>query len=135
MKGKRVNFKAWTLPTDSKTEEVLVWCLENDQVDRLLVTTRLQKGSGDRILSKPEVAESVEMLFGKDILTRKAASVWPGTRLIGHNGLSWTIRFTENLIAPMAAVAEQLRNSTRFHTPPLSGGPLPVPHRKFAFLH
>lgn len=110
---------SWTLDPETRTEAVLRWCLEHHGVDRLLVAARLKRESPDHSLLTPAVGQAITDLLGSIILERHYTTAWPGTRLVGHDGLVLTIHFSERLIGPMAAAGELLRHWRHSHTPPL----------------
>lgn len=102
--------QSWILRRRARLTDVLTWSLQMHSVDRLLVTARL---------SKPFVQEVVDSIFGSRILQKKLAGRWPGTRLIGHQGVAYVIAFDDSLIQPMAAAGRLLFDWVHRHDPPL----------------
>ncbi len=111
--------RIWSLPRDTRIEPILRWCLGNHGVDRLMVSARMRQKADRPTLAHPEVGQAIDRLFGPWILRRDHTSEWPGTRLIGHDGLAVTVRFSEGLIDRMIAAGELFRDWTDRHSPPL----------------
>jgi hypothetical protein len=88
-------------------------------VDRLLVAARLDTDEVTPTLLSPGVDQQVQDLFGPSVLERRYAEEWPGTQLIGHQGVVWTVAYSERLFAPMIAAANLLRSWRHSHNPPL----------------
>jgi hypothetical protein len=100
--------QGWEISTDTPLRAILDWCLSEHQVDRLLLSARLEKGRRKSVFTKPSLEQAVTSLFGDRLLTRKVARKWPGTELIGHDGMIFVIAFDSSLVDPMCELGETL---------------------------
>ena len=113
----------WELSTETSMEEILQWCAREKDVDRLLLSARLDKEKRKPALLRPTLDQTIEQLFGERLLARQLARRWPGTELYGHDGLVFTISFDSALIKPMAEVGQRLSNWRHNNNPPLPEDP------------
>lgn len=111
--------KCWSLDSSVRFSTVSHWCLSNHQVDRLLVSTRLDQDAPKRGLLAPRVHGSIEQIFAGRIVTTLFATAWPGTELVDHCGLVYVIRFDEDLSMRIAAFQDCISKWTQWHEPPL----------------
>lgn len=111
--------QCWSLAASVRLSDVARWCISNHGVDRLLVSTRFDRGATKRTLLVPEVSDSVERIFAGRIVTSVLATAWPGTELVDHCGLVYVIVFDEDLGKRMASVEDLICNWTQSHDPPL----------------
>lgn len=115
--------KAWDLSVDTPLELVFSWCLRERAVDRLLFSMRLYRNPKGRELPETGVEEVVASIFGDKILERIKARRWPGTELIGHDGVVFRVSFDESLVKPMAELGERLSNWRHSNRPRLPEDP------------
>jgi hypothetical protein len=115
--------KTWALPPGIPLEHVLSWCLRERAVDRLLLAMRLQKDERGREVPEPEVEDLIDSLFGDKILMRKKARRWPGTELVGHEGVVFLVSFDSSLIEPMVQAGELLHDWRHGNRPRLPEDP------------
>jgi len=111
--------ECWSLDSSIRFSTVSHWCLANYQVDRLLVSTRLDQDAPQGGLLAPRVHSSIEQMFVGRIVTTLFATAWPGTELVDHCGLVYVIRFDEDVGMRMAAIEEYISKWTQWHDPPL----------------
>jgi hypothetical protein len=111
--------QSWVLRRGARLTDLLTWSLQMHSVDRLLVTARLTHDKKQQSLMKPSVEKAVDSIFGSRILEKKLVSRWPGTKLIGHQGVVYVIAFDDSLIRPMAAAGRLLFDWVHRHDPPL----------------
>lgn len=110
----------WKLPMDVELEPLLLWCVENRDVNRLLVTARFWRGArGKREGPNAKVVQAMESLFRGRILRRVLARKWPGTEVIGSEAIVFVIGFDAALMKPMVEAAPRLAEWTRWNDPPL----------------
>ena len=76
--------------------ELLLWCLNQQSVDRMLVVVRMEQ-QGNRYLMPRELKLLTKSLFGRHVLDDFHASEWPGTKLIGHPAHVFVINFDESI--------------------------------------
>lgn len=92
MKSKKATY--WELDRRvAQLEEILSWCLETQDTDRLLIAVRLEENKGEWEPYAEAIETRIEALFGSHILDRFYASRWPGTQLSDRPGLIYVIRF------------------------------------------
>jgi hypothetical protein len=98
----------WDLPTATEIDLVFEWCARERHVDRLLLSARLDQDEKKPVLDKPSLDRFVASTFGNRLLERKLVRRWPGTQLIGHDGVVYVIAFDLSLIAPMRECGPRL---------------------------
>lgn len=72
---------------------------------------------------EPRLEQTVTSLFGDRLLARKLARKWPGTELIGHDGMVFVIAFDSSLIDPMCELGEFLGDWLHSRASPLPEDP------------
>lgn len=79
-----------------RARELLFWCLEQQSVDRMLAVVRMEQ-QGNRYFTPRELKQLPKSLFGRNVLDDVRASEWPGTKLIGHPGHVFIVKFDESI--------------------------------------
>lgn len=77
--------------------EILDWCLKEHHVDMLLVTARSGMDVKGKRSFNPSVDRAARSIFGENLVKRFDARGWPGTKLIGHTGRVYVVRFDETI--------------------------------------
>ncbi len=113
----------WELNAETSMETILQWSVKDKDVDRLLLSARLDKERKKPVLLRPTLDRTIEQLFGERVLERRLVRRWPGTELYGHNGLVFLIAFDAALIKPMVEIGERLSNWRHNNNPPLPEDP------------
>lgn len=116
--------KGWEVGTDVPLDSVLEWCVQEKNVDRLMLTARLDPYSKRKeALERPGLEEVVASLFGDDIRERKLVRRWPGTELDDAQAVVFVIAFDLRLIRPMAGLGPLLSHWRHSNVPPLPEDP------------
>jgi hypothetical protein len=96
-------------------DEVLEWCIRQNRVDTLLVTSRPSGNKQEGFSLDPSVEGTVQSIFGSKVVESFLATAWPGTELITPNGRRrrhvgkvYVIRFDEAVMKKMVAVENEL---------------------------
>jgi hypothetical protein len=90
--------QCWQFNTDAVSlPSILSWSIATAHVDRMLFTMHLSLGKGKKRSPPAGVERNVQKIFGEFIVATFWASAWPGTKLIGHKGKVWVIRFDEEV--------------------------------------
>lgn len=91
--------KCWSVNLRAESSrELLSWCLNHQQVDRMLVVVRMeQDDKTGRYSTLRELEQLTKTLFGPNVLEDFQASAWPGTELIKHRAHVSLVRFDESI--------------------------------------
>jgi hypothetical protein len=110
----------WQLLMDVDLEPVLKWCVKTSAVNRLLVVTKFWEDARGRTEGpNPKILDAMEFLFSGRILRRVFARKWPGTEVIGSEGIVFVIEFDAALIEPMVQAAGRFADWGYWNDPPL----------------
>lgn len=108
---------AWRLARDVELKPVLMHCLLTDRVDRLLLALRQKDHSG--ALLYPESRSATERIFGGHLLEWKTGRRWPGTVSHEVDCHLAVVKFSEELVEPMASAGPKLFDWTGWSSPVL----------------
>lgn len=111
---------AWELSPKCSLEDVIHWCLEHHQVDRLLVSARMEKERGRWRMQTPSIESRIRQIFGSHLLEQFVTKGWPGTQLCGEaKGCVFICDFNENVAETLLKTEPTLHEWLEIHTPAL----------------
>ncbi len=99
--------------------DISSWCLIKRETNRLIVAVRPYIDLDDRVSFDPRIVDSVESLFGGNIIRETSAIAWPGTRLIEHVGKVYEVAFDTVIQRRMIETHEYLSGWKQSNEPPL----------------
>ncbi len=90
--------KCWSLNLRVQpSRELLSWCLNQHNIDRMLVVLGMEQQQGNRYFTQRELKHLPKTLFGPNVLEDLRASEWPGTKLIGGAAHVFLVKFDESI--------------------------------------
>jgi hypothetical protein len=109
MKNQKVTkMSIWENLGDIHLSEILTWCLENEGVDTLLLTSWQSFGMSGKGEYTKGVDTKTKSLLGKNLIACFEARGWPGTKLINHKGRVYVSAFDAQLAKKMAKAEDNL---------------------------
>src|SRR5579859_1672485 len=88
--------------------EILTWCLENEGVDTLLVSSSPGCGKSGGWVYEKGVDPKTRNLLGKNLIACFEARGWPGTKLFNVKGRVYVSAFDAQLAKKMAKAEDNL---------------------------
>jgi hypothetical protein len=79
--------------------------------------------SGKQVPWDQAIEDVITSLFGDRLMEKKLVRRWPGTELVGHEGVVFRIAFDPSLVEPMAELGAHLSAWQHSNRPPLPEDP------------
>ncbi|HET8892116.1 MAG TPA: hypothetical protein VFQ41_24680 [Candidatus Angelobacter sp.] len=98
----------WENVAEIQLSEILTWCLENERVDTLLITSRQSFGNSGKGEYEKGAERKTKNLLEKHLIERFEARGWPGTKLTNHKGRVYVSAFDTQLAKKMAKAENNL---------------------------